>query len=326
VNWILGNWRMKLLAIALSIGLFAALAFSENPIQFATVDAKINYVNRPDNLVLLNQPVTTKVTISGLTADVKNATVRADVDLSKIKKGPAFTLTPTARVFGNNVSAQSVQPITFGVDDLNTVQLDIDVRTPNQQQGWSVTKAAAVCGNAAQTCKVAFSGPASLEDGLHAFVSVDAAINVNSFDQLSSTVKFDQNGRVFDPAAQKTFPLIGWNPQTVTAHVEAKQGTYTKRVALVDAFPSAPPPSGYHVTGVTIDPPLIDITGPPDVLSGITRIVLPAVSLGANTSDHSFRVSIPSPDPSVSLSASVANVTYSISKNPAVSPTPTPST
>jgi hypothetical protein len=71
---------------------------------------------------------------------------------------------------------------------------------------------------------------------------------------------------------------------------------------------------------------LIDITGPPDVLSGITRIVLPAVSLGANTSDHSFRVSIPSPDPSVSLSASVANVTYSISKNPAVSPTPTPST
>jgi YbbR-like protein len=324
MSWVLGNWRMKLLAVALSIGLFAALAFSENPIQFATVDAKINYVNRPDNVVLVNQPTTTKVTISGLAQDVKNATVRADVDLSKIKKGNAFTVTPAARVFGNNVTAQSVQPITFGVDDLNTVQLDIDVRTPQQQQGWSVTKAQAVCGNAAQSCKVSFSGPAGMEDGLHAFVTVDAPINVNSFDQLSSIVHFDQNGRGFDPAAQKTFPLIGWNPQTVTAHVEAKQGSYTKRVALVDAFPSAPPPSGYHVTGVNTDPPLIDITGPPDVLAGITRIVLPAVSLSGYTSDHTFRVSIPSPDPSVSLSASVANVTYQIAKNPAVSPSPSP--
>jgi YbbR domain-containing protein len=324
VNWILGNWRMKLLAVGLSIGLFAALAFSENPIQFVTVDAKINYVNRPDNVVLVNQPTITKVTISGLSADVKNATIRADVDLSKVKKGSAFTLTPTARVFGNNVTAQSVQPITFGVDDLNTVQLDIDVRTPHLQQGWSVTKAMAVCGNSAQTCKVNFTGPASIEDGLHAFVNVDAPINVNSFDQLSSTVQFDQNGRGFDPAAQKTFPLIGWNPQTVTAHVEAKQGTYTKRVALVDAFPSAPPPNGYHVTGVSIDPPLIDITGPPDVLAGISRITLPAVALGGFTSDHTFRVSIPSPDPSVSLSQNLANVTYNISKNPAVTPTPSP--
>ena len=42
------------------------------------------------------------------------------------------------------------------------------------------------------------------------------------------------------------------------------------------------------------------------------------------TSDHTFRVSIPSPDPSVTLNLSVANVTYSISKNPAVSPSPSP--
>src|SRR5205823_6654257 len=209
MSWILGNWRMKLLALALSIGLFAALAFSENPIQFATVDAKINYVNRPDNLVLLNQPTTTKVTISGLTQDVKNATVRADVDLSKIKKGSAFTLTPTARVFGNNVTPQSAQPITFGVDDLTTVQLDIDIRTPHVQQGWSVKKVQPICGNAAQVCKVTFTGPSSLEDGLHAFVTVDGAIATNSYDQLSSPVQFDQNGRVFDPAAQKALPLVG---------------------------------------------------------------------------------------------------------------------
>ena len=52
---------------------------------------------------------------------------------------------------------------------------------------------------------------------------------------------------------QKTFPQIGWNPQTVTAHTEAKQGTSITRVPLVDAFPSSLPPGGYHVTGVSID-------------------------------------------------------------------------
>ena len=278
--------------------------------------------DRPDNLVLLNQPTTTKVTISGLTQDVKNATVRADVDLSKIKKGSAFTLTPTARVFGNNVTPQSAQPITFGVDDLTTVQLDIDIRTPHVQQGWSVKKVQPICGNAAQVCKVTFTGPSSLEDGLHAFVTVDGAIATNSYDQLSSTVQFDQNGRVFDPAAQKALPLVGWNPQTVTAHVEAQQGTSIIRVPLVDAFPSAQPAAGYHLTGVSIDPPLVEITGPPDVLAKITKIVLPAVSLSSYTSDHTFRVSIPIPDPGVSLNVTVCNVTYSIAKNPAVSPSP----
>jgi hypothetical protein len=326
MSWILGNWRMKMLAVALSIGLFAALAFSSNPIQFATVDAKLNYMNRPSNLALIGPPTTTKVTVSGLAQDVKNATVRADVDLSDVKKASTVTVSPRARIFGNNVSAQSVNPISFGVDDLTAVQLDVEVRTPHVQQGWAITATQVTCPgtNAAQACKVTFTGPASLEDGLKAYIVYDAPIAGNSQSQPSSTVQFEQNGKPIDPAAQKTIPQIGWNPAVVTAQVEAKQGAQTKQVALVDAFPASLPPSGYHITAITVDPPLITITGPPDVLAGINRITLPAVSLGGVTSDRTFRVSIPAPDPAVSLSNSVANVTYQIAKNPAVSPTPSP--
>ena len=53
MSWLLRNWQLKLLALALSVGLFAALAFSENPIQFSTVDAKISYNNRPPGLILM---------------------------------------------------------------------------------------------------------------------------------------------------------------------------------------------------------------------------------------------------------------------------------
>jgi YbbR domain-containing protein len=325
MSWLLHNWQLKLLALALSVGLFAALAFSENPIQFATVDAKISYNNRPANLVLINPPPTTKVTVSGLAADIKTASIRADVDLSKIKKGGNVTAAATARVCGNGVTAQSAAPVTFSVDDLTTVQLDVEVRTPNVQQGWAIQKTQAICGNASQPCKISFSGPAGLEDGLKAYVTVESPVNANSVDQPTSTVQFDQTGKAVDPSKQVTLPQIGWNPQTVTAHVEAKQGTQSKQVALVDAVPASRPPNGYHITGVTIDPALITITGTPDVLANIRQIVLPAVDLSPYTSDHSFRLSIPAPDPTVQLSASVATVTYSIAPNPVVSPSPRPS-
>jgi YbbR domain-containing protein len=75
---------------------------------------------------------------------------------------------------------------------------------------------------------------------------------------------------------------------------------------------------------VTTNPQTIQITGPPDVLAGVKSITLPAVDLSPYTSDHTFRLPIASPDPSVQLSTDVAQVTYSIARNPAITPSPTP--
>src|SRR5205823_14533308 len=137
-----------------------------------------------------------------------NATVRADVDLSKVKKGNSVTVTPVARVFGSGVNAQSVTPVSFGVDDLVTVQLDVDVRTPHVQQGWAIQKTQVVCGNAAQACKVTFTGPAGLEDGLKAYVTFDPPISANTQDQPSSTVQFEQNAKAVDPKTVVSLPTI----------------------------------------------------------------------------------------------------------------------
>ena len=172
-----------------------------------------------------------------LTISVNVADVGNPINSSLLESVGTYSLAASLQEAAeNNVTAQSVQAITFGVDDLTTVQLDIDVRTPQVQTGWTVSKTQAICGNAAQACRLTFTGPAGLEDGLHAFVVVVGTVSFNTYDQLSSTVQFDQNGRVFDPAAQKALPLVGWNPQTVTAHVEAQQGTSIIRVPLVDMF------------------------------------------------------------------------------------------
>jgi YbbR domain-containing protein len=92
-------------------------------------------------------------------------------------------------------------------------------------------------------------------------------------------------------------------------------------VALVDAPPSHGPPPGYHVTAVTVSPITVLITGDPGVLGRIQRITLTAVDLSSYTSDATFTIAIPYPDGTAGTVAN-ATVRYSISPNPAVSPSP----
>ena len=108
----------------------------------------------------------------------------------------------------------------------------------------------------------------------------------------------------------------------MTAIVQAKQGTLTIQVALVDALPAAPPPAGYHVTAVVITPQLITLSGAPDVVGGIQSITLSAVSLASFTSDHTFSVRIPQADNRIRMSTTTAQITYKIARNPAVNPSP----
>jgi YbbR domain-containing protein len=323
VNWITTDWRLKLLSVSLGVALLLAVAWSQFPVTTQTVDAQINYNSPPSGLILLGPPAVAKVTLTGLSADIKAAVVTADADLSKIKKGEAVALTPTVRITGSRATVQAVRPLTLTVDDLITRQLDITVDA-SFVEGWTPTKTQAICGNALQPCQVTVFGPASILNGLAAYVTFLNPINAPSREQLASIVRFRQLAVNVDLGKIVTVPAIGWQPQTVTAHVEAKQGTEQVQVALVDALPTAPPPAGYHVTAITITPQLITITGSPDVIGNINQITLNAVSLAGLTSDHTFTIRIPSPDPSLQLSATTATVSYSIAKNPAVSPTPSP--
>ena len=76
------------------------------------------------------------------------------------------------------------------------------------------------------------------------------------------------------------------------------------------------------MTAVVISPQLITISGAPDVLAGIQSISLPPVSLASYTSDHTFSVRIPAADSRIKMSTTTAQITYKISRNPAVGPSP----
>ncbi len=322
MSFITNYWRLKLLALGLAVVLVFAVGYSQYPIQTVTVDAKVNYNNEPPvGLVVNGPPVTSKVVISGLGSDVRSAIITVDVDLSKLKEGTAVVVSPIAHASGPGVNIQSVAPITLKVEQLATVNLDIQVRA-TFANGWQLTKAQAECGTAGQACQVTVSGPSSIMQGLGAFVVVDEPIASTDRSVGGNVIRFVRNSSEVDLTKILAFPAITWTPTTVIAHVTASHGTETIQIALIDAQPSAQPPSGYHVIAVIISPQLITITGSPETLAGITSITLPAVSLSSYTSDHTFTLKITAPDPSVLLSVKTATVTYKIAPNPAVSPSP----
>ena len=322
LRWLVDDWKLKLLALTISVALLFSVAFSQLPTQTLTVNARLNYTNSPPSgLIVDNPPSTTRITITGLASNVRAAVVTASADLSKLKgEGTAILLTPTSNVLGSAVTVTSVAPITLKVEPLASAQLAVTVLA-NAAQGWQITNSKATCGNALQVCHITVTGPTSLLQGLSPYVVVDALINGTSLEQLGSNVRFRDRNNDIDLTTLVTIPAIAWSPQTVTVNVGAKHGLETIDVALLDALPLSPPAAGYRVTRVTVTPQLVTVTGSPDAMANIQSITLAAVRLAGYTSNHSFTLKIVAPDPTLRLSVQSAVVTYFIAPDPAVSPT-----
>jgi hypothetical protein len=329
VSWVTESWRLKLLAIGLSILMLGAVAFAQNPPTSKTLTVTSILYTIPPNLVVINAPTKTTVRVTGLADIIQSVTgssILATFDLSKVTPGPAVKV---------NLSVSSLQPkdvtvlntsvpFVLNIDRRVKIPLTVQVRLQTVTEGWVVTKSEAKCPNS--PCVVNFDGPAQWETSLKAYADVTAPVQNDSIDIPNLPVDLEQNGRPLDTSAfLKTVQPSGLDQAGVAVHIEAKTGTTSKQVVLVDAPPTHGAPTGYRVTAITIDPISVLITGKADALIKIKSLTLPAVDLSGHTSDVTFRVTINYPS-SVIGTVTAARVTYSISPNPNVqaSPTPTP--
>jgi YbbR domain-containing protein len=322
-SWITDDWRLKLGALGLSLVMLGAVAFSQANIR--TFQVNISYENLPANLVLVSPLDKITVTVSGPSdLPLTPASIGVVADLKTVKKGTAVPITLQVNPTDPRIVVQTPPPITVNVDNITTVQLDVDVRTPQTAPGWAVTKKIATCGPTLDPCQVSYVGPNSLANGLVAFVTIGSPIQSEATDSISQPVLFEQNSRPVDLTKLVTIPQITFSPSQVAAHVEAKRGTSSLLVTLVDDAPTHRPPAGYRITAVTITPITVLVTGPADALAHLTSITLPAQDLGSATSDVSFRLQIPFPA-GVTGSVTIARLAYSISPNPNTQATPSPS-
>jgi hypothetical protein len=317
------DWRLKLLALGLAVLMLGAVAFSQNPPKEVVLkDVSIGYTVGPD-IVVIDPPTKTNVTVKGL-ADalltVNSRNVAASFDLTKVTPGPNTHVNLVVRPLIANVTVVNpVVPYVLNIDSLKAVSLAVDVRlTARPVPGWAWTKKEAQCPNS--PCKVVFTGPASWETNLLAYADFTNPVSQDLQIVPAIAVVLFQNGQPLD-LTKNTVPALSVDPSTVQVRVEAKPGTSSRQVVLVDAQPTRGPAAGYRITDVKIEPVTVVISGPPDTLTTITMITLPAVDLGGATSNKTFQIPVPYQN-GVTGPVAVARVTYTISPNPAASPPP----
>ena len=333
MNWVTESWRLKLLAIGLSVLMLGAVAFAQNPPTFKTLTVSNFQWNIPSNLIVINAPTRTTVRVTGLADAIQSVTassLTASFDLSKVNPGPAVKVNLLVKPLLSTVNVQNQSvPFVLTVDRRVVIPLTVQVRPPRAVAGWVVTKADAKCPNT--PCVVNFDGPVSWETdsrsqpNLKAYVDLNAPVAGDRIDVGNLPVFLEQGGTPVDVANfAKTVPQTGLDQPSVAVHIEAKTGTTSKQVVLIVAPPSHGPPSGYHLTGINFDPIVVVVSGRADALVKVTSLTLPAADLSGHTSNLTVSVAIPYPA-GVTGPQQAVRVTYLISRDPAVQASPTPS-
>ena len=325
MSWslITNEWRLKLLALGLGILMLGAVAFSQNPPTIKTVDVPPNYIV-PPNIVLLNPPTKVTVTLTGLAdalgrADSSN--VFASIDATRALPGANVKLNVVARTTVQNVNPQNPPPIVVNVDTRQVQEVPVQV-VAHAAAGWSITKATALCPGSPNPCKVHFDGPNSWEKNLAATTTYPGLVSAGTSDIPNQPVALSNSNGSIDLTQCRTQPCAALDVNSVNIHVEAVAGASSSTVPLVVAPPTHSPPSAYMITGVTITPATVIINGDPATVNRVQKITLPGPDLSSATSDTTFQISITYPN-GITGSLQTATVKYSISRNPAVQPTPT---
>jgi hypothetical protein len=330
-NLVTSEWRLKLLALGLAVVMLGAVAFSQNPPTYKDLTVPIVYPNIPTDIpiVVTNPPTTAKVRVTALADVLQTVTplsVAASIDLTKVSAGPDQRVNLNVKSVDSRVKVQNpVVPYVLNIDKRVPLKLEVKVRTPRVTTGWTVSpfpKTYALCPGAPPTapaCQVTFTGPASYETGLYAYVDYTSPVENDRYDVPNQPVYLEQNGQRFD-LSRNTEPGMTLDPLNVTVHIEATTTISSRQVTLIDAPYTRGPAQGYRVTNVTVNPVTIVITGKPDALARAgTTITLPQIDLGGRTSDYTATVQIPYPD-GTDGPVKTAKVTYSIAANPNATP------
>jgi YbbR domain-containing protein len=320
MSWIFQNWQLKLLALVLSLGLFAAVAFQQNPIATAQVKAPVVYDGLSPSQSIFGAPATEPVTVTGLAATVRIASannVSVHVDATRLKNGSQL-VSGKPRVQVPNLSTIDDQiPFTITVDDRATVTVPIEARI-NYSEGWKPVADKILV----TPSKLTFVGAASELKDVKAFVAPASPIGVSSADIPSLPIQLEKNGRPFATPTDTIPATTVDSTLNASLHVEAVKPNQTRRVPLLET-PTGTPAPGYRITAVTIDPLFIDVQGSVDDLANINSVVLPALAIDGATGNVTRRVPVNTLPPNVTSSTATVTLTIAIQKNPVVQPTPT---
>jgi YbbR domain-containing protein len=293
-----------LLAFGLSFALWAFVSFSQNP--EATVsfpDVQLEAIGLEPELVVVdaNGLPTSSLPIVDITlstdqrqlTQLRPVDVRAVVDLSGLGAGEHIVpvnVRPTRSNLSFNVPEEGVQPsaVPIRLEQLSSKQVPIDLVVSGNLPFSFERGEPSITMNGAPISEVTIGGPQSRVDRVTA---VRARANI---EQLRATYLAPLSLEAID-AGGTEIEGVTLTPTTVTVEIPIRAVVGLK---LVPVEPSVVglPASGFRVTGVRVDPPLIALAGSSGPLDAVAVLTTDPITIRGATRSQSAAVAIIFPE------------------------------
>ena len=306
------NLRLKLLAIAFALAMWGGVAYAENPTTRAVYPMTIDRPNVPAGLVIRgNLPVVDAVVIGSaqtmrsfdqrsLVLSANFANVRVGVNRVPIR---VTSSDPT-------VTIEAPGFVIVQVEQVGSLDVQVTIQRLHQLPTGFHEVSASVNPN-----HVTVHGPASELSGVQAVVQVDLADQQGLIDQQFQVQVLDASGKKVDKALA--------SPANVEVRIEIQPDSVTETKAAGAAV-TGQPASGYYISNVQVNPPLVSATGLADVLGALKQIASDPVDISGQSSDVVKTVTL-RPPAGVTVSPRTVQVHVFISRNPVAGPSPSPS-
>jgi YbbR domain-containing protein len=324
MGWLFYDWRLKILAILVAIGLWSVVAYTANPTTTREYTVNIDHSALPPGLVVLGALPTRQLVLvapSDVFRGFDPHSLHVYADLSRVHVGP--NRIPLSIQVPAGITLQNPGgAIVVDVDRLGTVDRQVSVnQVNNPPQGYHVVSIST------NVNKVTVIGPQSLLFGTQAVININVANQEAPFQGAYPVSILDSShnplsGLTVDPAQA-----------SVKVQIEPDSITETKPVGWSIV---GQPAAGYRVTSVTVTPSFVTVTGLEAALVGLAQVAADPVNITGTTGDvvetvrlrppagstasvhtvvvHVFISRVPQPNPTATASASART-----------SPTPTPS-
>ena len=280
-------WQRFLVAFLVAFGLWVYVDITNNPSTKTTIKLQVQKVGLPETYVLIDesgQETTTlqtvevvvyasQATINALRADEN---IKATIDVSKVGIGEQLVAVNVVPDVGlGYIKAESTPPeLPIRIDTIKDVYFSVDRVLGNDSYDVALYKPTVGIAEPSDG-RVRVSGPAGL---LSSVAAAQYAIDISSR-TADYTIDADV---VLKDKLGKTIKGLTVVPAQITARVVMNPSSVRKQVVIVPTLRGSVAP-GYRITGITVDPIFVTLSGEAGALDGVSSIATDVIDVADTT-------------------------------------------
>lgn len=285
VTSVAGNLSLAALSGALAVSLWLFVVNRENPREVQQFNSAISvkFINVPNDLAIANVSANTvRIRVEATTNELRSlqaSDFQATVNLGGYSKG-VVTVAVDVEPPNSDVSVVGVDPAQIDVtlDTLVTKDVPVEINLiGSPQQGFQAQESSAT----ASPSQVTVSGAASLVETVDASWA-DVILTGRRIDLDRERIQVTPRDN-----QQRDVGLVTVAPAAAAISLKIQQQEFTRTV-IVSPTISGVPATGYNIVGVSVNPAIVEVTGPADVVASIDAVQgLPTgeVSIDGSRSD-----------------------------------------